>query len=61
MAFLYEVFTVFKFLLGLGALGGLIAIGGMLLWFLGHVIVRRALRGQPDHRCLGLRKVFLEL
>jgi hypothetical protein len=60
MEFLHEVFTVFKFIFGLGALCGLIAIGLMLLWFLMHVIVRRALQGQPVDRGSRLQKLFLE-
>jgi hypothetical protein len=60
MEFLHGIFTVFKFLFGLGAFFGLIGIGLMLLWFFVHVIVRRALDGQPIESCQGLRKLFLE-
>jgi hypothetical protein len=60
MAFLHGVFTVFKFLFGLGALAGLIAIGLMLLWFVGHAIARSILAGQPSDRLPGVRQLFLE-
>lgn len=60
MAFLHDVFTVFKFLMGLGALAGLLGIGLMLLWFVGHVIARSVLAGQPADRLPGVRKLFLE-
>lgn len=60
MEFLHGVFTVCKFLFGLGAFFGLIGIGLMLLWFSLHVIVRRVLHRQPVERCQGLRKLFLE-
>jgi hypothetical protein len=60
MELLPAVFTVFKLIFGLASLGSLIAIGCMLLWFLLHVGVRRALHGQPADCCLRLRKLFLD-
>lgn len=60
MEFLHDLFTVFKFLFGLGALGGLLGIGLALLWYLLRFIVKGVLHGQPGDRCAGLRKLFLE-
>jgi hypothetical protein len=60
MDFLHGVFSVFKFIFGLGALGTLIAVGVMLLWFLLRFIVRLALAGQPADTSPLLRKLFLE-
>ncbi len=60
MDFLHDVFTIIKFLFGLGAFFALVGIGFMLLWFLMHLIVRSILYGQPADRCSGLRKLFLE-
>ena len=60
MEVLHGIFTVFKFLFGLGALGGLATMAGLVLWFLVHLMVRGALRRQPAHCCPGLRKLFLE-
>jgi hypothetical protein len=60
MEFLHGVFTVFKFVFGLGALCGLIAISLMLLWFLLHVIARQALHGQAVDRGSCVQKLFLE-
>ncbi len=60
MGFLHDVFTIIKFLFGLGAFFALVGIGFMLLWFLMHLIVRSILYDQPADRCSGLRKLFLE-
>ena len=60
MDILHGIFEICKFFFGLGALVGLLGIGGALLWFLGHVVVRLALRNQPSESCSGLRKLFLE-
>lgn len=60
MEFLHGMFMVFKFIFGLGALGTLIAIGLVLLWFVLRLIVRYALRNQPTDRCPRLRQFFLE-
>ena len=60
MGFLHDVFTIIKFIFGLGAFFALVGIGFMLLWFLMHLIVRSILHGQPADRCSGLRKLFLE-
>jgi hypothetical protein len=59
MAFLHSVFTVIKFLFGLGALGMLIGIGLVLLWFALRLIVRASLTHQPTERYPCLRKIFL--
>lgn len=59
MEFLHGVFTVIKFFFGLGALGTLVGIGLVLLWFVLHLIVRFALRQQPATRWPRLRKLFL--
>ena len=61
MEFLHEVFSVFKFLFGLGALFALLAIAAVLVWFCLRLIVRRLLVGQPAGRYAGLRKLFQEL
>jgi hypothetical protein len=60
MEVLHGVFTVFKFLFGLGALGALLGIGLALLWYALRCIVRITLQDQPPDRCLLLRKWFLE-
>ena len=60
MEFLHGVFTVLKFLFGLGALGALLGIGLVLLWYVLRFIVRMTLQDQPADRCLLLRKLFLE-
>ena len=61
LAFLHDLFTIVKFLFGLGALFGLIGIGFLLLWFFLRAIVGYALRGQPADRYLPWRKLFLDL
>jgi hypothetical protein len=61
LAFLSGVFHVVKFFFGLGALGALLGIGLVLLWFALRVVVGYALRGQPVDRYVPLRKVFLDL
>jgi hypothetical protein len=61
MGFLHDVFSVFKFLFGLGALFALLAIAAVLLWFCLHLMVHRLLVGQPAGRYAGLRKLFQEL
>ena len=58
---LYDVFVVLKVLFGLGALMTLLAIGVVLMWFVGRAVVLRALRGRPADRHLVLRKLFLEM
>lgn len=60
MEFLHGVFTVIKFILGLGALATLLGIGLVLLWFALRLIVHFALRHQPPDRCPRLRQLFLE-
>lgn len=60
MDFLHGVFSVFKFFFGLGALGALITVGLLLLWFLLRFIVRLLLQRQPGDRNPLLRKLFLE-
>jgi hypothetical protein len=60
MQFLHDVFSVFKFLFGLGALFALLGIGLVLLWFSLRLVVLRLLLGQPAERYPGLRKLFLE-
>jgi type IV secretory pathway TrbD component len=57
---LHDIFAVVKFFFGLGALFGLIGIAGLFLWFLGRIIMRWLLRGQPARRYPTLRKMFLE-
>jgi hypothetical protein len=57
---LHEVFSVFKFLFGLGALFALIGIGVTLGWFALRLVVQGLLQGQPAERYPGLRKLFLE-
>jgi hypothetical protein len=59
MGFLHDVFSVFKFFFGLGALFALLGIGIALGWFALRFIVQRLLRGQPAERYAGLRKLFL--
>lgn len=59
MAFLHSVFTVIKFLFGLGALGMLLGIGLVLLWFVLRLIVRAALTHQPTEHYPRLHKIFL--
>jgi hypothetical protein len=61
MGFLHDVFSVFKFLFGLGALFALLAIGAVLGWFCLRLIVHRLLAGQPAGRYTGIRKLFQEL
>jgi hypothetical protein len=61
LGFLSDVFRVIKFFFGLGAFCALLGIGLVLLWFALRVIVGYALRGQPAHRYVPLRKVFLDL
>jgi hypothetical protein len=61
MGFLHEVFSVFKFLFGLGALFALLAIAAVLVWFCLRLIVRRLLVAQPAGRYAALRKLFQEL
>jgi hypothetical protein len=58
---LHNVFTIVKFLFGLGALAGLLGIGLVLLWFLGRAVVRWVLRGQSAERYVAARKLFLEM
>lgn len=60
MEFLHAIFAVLKFLFGLGALGGLLGIGFLLLWYLLRCILKGVLHGQPAERWGGLRKLFLE-
>jgi hypothetical protein len=60
MEFLHGVFTVIKFVFGLGALATLMAIGLVFLWFALRFVVRAALRNQPPGRCPRLRQLFLE-
>ena len=60
MTFLHSVFTVIKFLFGLGALGILMGIGLVFLWFVLLMIVRASLKHQPTERYPRLRQVFLE-
>jgi hypothetical protein len=60
MEFLHGVFTVIKFIFGLGALGTLIGIGLVLLWFALRLLVHTVLRHQPADYCPRLRKFFLE-
>jgi hypothetical protein len=59
--FLSDVFHVIKFFFGLGALGALLGIGLVVLWFAVRVVAAYALRGQPADRYVALRKVFLDL
>ena len=61
LEFLYGVFHIMKFFFGLGALCALLGIGLVLLWFSLRIIVGYALRAQPAHRYLPLRKLFLDL
>ena len=58
---LHEVFVVLKVLFGLGALMTLLAIGLVLLWFVGRATVGRALRNRPADRHVILRKLFLDM
>lgn len=58
---LHDVFVVLKVLFGLGALMTLLAIGLVLLWFVGRAIVVRRLRSRPADRHPVLRKLFLEM
>lgn len=60
LSFLLDIFHVVKWLFGLGALAGLLSLGGVLLWLTGHLIVRAALRQRPAHQAALLRKLFLE-
>ena len=60
MTVLYILFGIFKFLFGLGALAALLGIAAGLAWFIGHLIVRMALRNQPAESCPTLRRFFLE-
>ena len=60
MGVLHEVFSVFKFLFGLGALFALLGIGAALAWFALRLMVQGLLQGQPAERYPGLRKLFLE-
>ena len=60
MGFWHNVFTVFKCLFGLGALGTLIGLGLILGWFCIRVFVKGAVIGQPAQYCPRLRKLFLE-
>jgi hypothetical protein len=60
MEFLHDVFTVIKFIFGLGALVTLMGIGLVFLWFALRLIVHAALRHQPPDRCPRLRQLFLE-
>ena len=57
---LHNVFIVLKVLFGLGALLTLLAIGLVLLWFVGRVVASRTLRSLPADRHPVLRKLFLE-
>lgn len=59
MGFLHGIVVVFKFIFGLGALGGLVVIGLALLWYVLHIMVRLALEGQPAEQGSMLRKLFL--
>jgi hypothetical protein len=61
MGFLHDVFSVFKFLFGLGAFFALLAIAAVLLWFCLRLTVHRLLVGQPAGRYAGLRRFFQEL
>jgi hypothetical protein len=60
MGFFHGVFTVFKFLMGLGALATLLVMGLLFLWYIGHALVRSISSGQPSERPSSLRKLFLE-
>lgn len=60
MELLHGIFEICKFFFGLGALVALLGIGFLMLWFLGHVVLRLALRNQPSDCCTGLRRLFLE-
>lgn len=58
---LHALFSVVKFLFGLGALCGLLALGLLLLWYVLRVLTSFLLRGQPVSRFPYLRKLFLDL
>lgn len=60
LSFLLDIFHVVKFMFGLGALAGLLAVGGVLVWFVGHLVVRALLQHQPAAQAPLLRKLFLE-
>ena len=57
---LHDAFVVLKVLFGLGALLTLLAIAGVLAWFVARAIAVRALRGRPADRHAVLRKLFLD-
>ena len=57
---LHDAFVVLKVLFGLGALLTLLAIGLVLLWFIGRAFAVRALSVRPADRHRALRKLFLE-
>jgi hypothetical protein len=60
MGLWHPVFTVCKFMFGLGALCTLLGLGLVLGWFFIHFLVKRALIGQPVNHHPRLRKLFLE-
>jgi hypothetical protein len=60
MEFWHNVFTVFKFMFGLGALCTLIGLGLVLGWFFIRFLVKRMLSSQSADHYPRLRKLFLE-
>lgn len=60
-AFLHDLFSIVKFLFGLGALFGLLGLGLLLLWYVLRAITSFLLRGQPVSRFPHLRKLFLDV
>jgi hypothetical protein len=60
MGLWHDVFTVFKFLFGLGALCALLGIGLGLCWFGLRFMVKCFLPEPSVERCPHLRKLFLE-
>ncbi len=58
--FFAAMFHLIKWLFGLGALGALLGLVGLVLWFSVHIVVRYGLRRQPADRARLLRTLFLE-
>lgn len=61
LTLLQEIFSVIKFIFGLGALLGLCGIGLIVLWYVLRALTQALLRGQPaDHSASLLRRLFLD-
>lgn len=57
----HEVFLVVKFFFGLGALGGLLGIGVIFLWFSVRIFLGSYSSREGSQKNQAIRKVFFEV